>query len=40
LDILAGGVEDVVSAADRLVSVSQYFEDDVPATHARIFIEL
>jgi hypothetical protein len=39
LDILAGGVEDVVSAADRLVSVSQYFEDDVPATHARIFIE-
>jgi hypothetical protein len=33
------GIDDIVSIADRLVAVGKYFDADVPAMHARIFLE-
>jgi hypothetical protein len=39
LDILEDGVDEMVSVADRLVSVSQYFYEDVAAMHARLVLE-
>ena len=39
LDLLETGLGEVVSVADRLVSVSRYFWSDIPAMHARLFLE-